>query len=383
MAALAMASCGKPAVDPRPVDAAAAPPDLARAPLPVQASLRCEECHGRASAEWKGSAHAQADRAPLFVAMRAQVRTGVEECDRCHAPFVGVTDAGEPGAHEGVNCEACHGVREVEVRRRGRTFTLHTEENVKYGPLCDAKDHYFHKMGCSPLHEESRFCAACHLWYRALPDGSELPVFTEYEEWVDGPYNGMGMDCQRCHMPGTRAEVAAGAGQRPSVHGHGFLGGDGRLRRRALTLDLRATKAGGRLHVEADLANVGAGHAVPSGMPGRQVILRVRATDKRGREFARDERRYGRTLVDERGAEAPFFAAVRVASDSRIAPRDVRHESFDLDGGKATEVRAEVLWSAASPALAATLGVAPPAAEVMAEKRVPVRAERKRKRGRR
>ena len=34
---------------------------------------------------------------------------------------------------------------------------------------------------------ESRFCGSCHLWYRAIDGGKELPVFTEYAEWQTSP----------------------------------------------------------------------------------------------------------------------------------------------------------------------------------------------------
>jgi hypothetical protein len=378
---LAGAGCGqKPS--PRRFDAAvaAAPPDLAHDPLPVSAALRCEECHGRINGEWRASAHARAEDRPLYRAMRGKVAAAaLDECDRCHSPFTGQSDPSEPGAHEGVNCDACHAVREVQVGRAGHGFTLHTEENVKYGPICDAKDHYFHKMGCSPLHEEGKFCSGCHLWYRTLSSGKELPVFTEFEEWQDGPYGKAGMDCQRCHMPGQRAAVATGEKERSGVHGHGFLGADGKLRERALTLDVKANVADGRVRVDADVTNSGAGHHVPSGLPAHQVVLQVSLLDKQGGELERAERPFQRVLVDEKDAEAPFYAAQKVARDTRIAAKEVRHETFDLDahGPAAQEVRVDLVWREASPAVAAALGIGRGTEVTMQQRRVRLGARRK------
>lgn len=373
--ALASATAGgctrAPVAAAPPVDLAAMP-DLAEPPIPVVSALRCEECHGKIAARWRVSAHARADRAPLYTAMLAKAGEGAG-CARCHAPFVGHAEASEPGAHEGVNCDTCHSIAKVDATRAGAGFSLQTRDNVKFGPLCDAKDHYFHKMGCSPLHGEAQLCAACHLYYRTVR-GGELPVFTEYEEWRDGPVAEDGIECQSCHMPAVRGlEVARGwKPARPFGHDHGLLQPDGKLRTAALKLRLEVSPAdGGSVHVAATVSNVGAGHAVPSGMPGRRVVLRLVCRDKDGRVEGRAEREYARVLADDSGRERPFYAATHVVSDERIAPRASRSESFALAATQPGVVEVQLVWREMPDAWRGELGVDSVSEQVLLQAKVP------------
>ena len=150
-----------------------------------------------------------------------------------------------------MTCDVCHTLKGVETRPGSAAFTLAADDNVRFGPRCDAKDHYFHRMGCSPIHEEAKFCAGCHLYYRAGGDGQPLPIYTEYEEWLESPYAEIGRSCQACHMPGARGEIARGSPLRDGVPHHGFFGRDGKLRQRALTLQLEVAERDGRLQVTA------------------------------------------------------------------------------------------------------------------------------------
>jgi hypothetical protein len=336
---------------PRPADGALAGPGT---PIAYPA-VRCSECHAKMFDEWTGSAHAGAAGGELYLAMRKAARGA--GCDACHAPLVGLVPPGEPVAAEGVTCEVCHNLREVEVTRAGAGFDLRPDTRIKYGPLCDAADHYFHKMGCSPLHQEAELCAGCHLYYRELPGGGSLPVFTEYEEWRDGPVK---RSCQSCHMPGTRAEVATGAGERPAVSHHGWLGADGGMRTRALRATATVRERDGVLVVEVEVKNTGAGHHVPTGLPGRRVTVRAVARAG-GAEQAAAEHSFARIVVDAGGTEVPFYAATRVASDDRIPPKDKRRVTLELAPSTPEELdlRVEVVWRAFDPDVARRLGVDP------------------------
>lgn len=318
--------------------------------IPAQ---RCAECHGVIEKQWRGSAHARAAVEPLFLALRKKAPASTQ-CDRCHRPLAAHFSADEAPLDEGVTCDVCHSMRSALPSRTLSPLPLHLEDNVKYGPLCDAKDHYFHRMGCSPLHAEAKFCGACHLWWQ-----HDLPIFNEYEEWQAGPLAAEGMVCQGCHMPAKRGEIAVGAGARDQVHSHGFLGRDADLRQRALAGQVTvAAGADGALAVTVQLMNRGAGHSVPTGLPERRVILRVRSLDAAGAELESKEVRYGRVLVDKNGALAPFFAAVKVASDTRIAPREQREESLILRAPQQKgRVSVEVRWLAFDPELAEELSL--------------------------
>src|SRR5262249_17771994 len=147
-----------------------------------------------------------------YLAMRRA--TPDERCERCHAPLGGVAAVGEPVTDEGITCDAGHTIAQAAARPGGGAFRLPRDGNVKFGPALDTKVIYFHRMGCAPFQEESSVCGACHLFYRSLPGGAQLPVLTEYEEWASGPDGDGSMECQGCHMPAAAGEAAVGAGAR-------------------------------------------------------------------------------------------------------------------------------------------------------------------------
>lgn len=282
---------------------------------------RCGECHDRAFVTWSGSAHARARSSRVWAAMKRDAT-----CDRCHAPLHAELD-------EAVGCDGCHVMKAVDAG----WYALELGARVRYGPLCDAKAHYFHKMGCAPAFAEAEQCGACHLMHE---DGG-LPVFTEYEEWRQSSEAADGVPCQGCHMAGREGEVAVGAGVRTHVSDHGMLGSDGGLRAKAVRLD--AWLDGGVLVVEVE--NEGAGHRIPAGLPGKQLVLRAGADEVAV---------FSKVLVDAKGQEAPFNEAVRLERDDRLAPAEPRRFSLPAPKGP---LELSVVWRELSPALAARLKV--------------------------
>ena len=330
---------------------AAAP---AAAPPRAYPAVRCSECHEKMYDEWKTSAHSRAASSPSYRRWRELARDPT--CDACHAPLAPHLPAGAAASAEGVTCEVCHNIARVDVRHAGAGFELELDANIKYGPYCDAPDHYFHKMGCSPLHETGHLCGGCHLYSRTLADGTELPVFTEYDEWRAGPYRDR--PCQSCHMPGETAEVATGAGTRNGVGNHGWLGRTGNLRQRALSAKVKVRVRRGKLRVEAELENERAGHYVPTGLPSRRIVVRAVIIDGAGQEIAEAEHSLGRILVNARGVEVPFYEATRVADDQRIGPKQERDVELELAvPPRGSTIRIEVLWRAFDRELAARLGI--------------------------
>jgi hypothetical protein len=321
--------------------------------LSTSPARRCGECHGALEDEWRESAHRRAEISPAYVAMSGRAHD--DTCQTCHAPIARFVGADSPMRGEGVTCDACHAMRAADATKTGGTFTLELGDNTKYGPLCDAKNHYFHKVKCSPLHGQARQCGACHLLWRPIDGGAPLPVFTEYEEWAASSFGGIGVECQDCHMPGTAGELAVGAGKRPAVSHHGFMGSTD-LRKRAVDWSVVVSGDDRAIHAAVTLKNVGAGHSIPTGIPGRRLTLRARVVDS-ARVESEDERTYARIVVDESGVEVPFYLAVRVASDNRLPAGETRTETFDLAAAGPGRLELELVETAMSPAQRAELAL--------------------------
>jgi hypothetical protein len=361
-----------------PLDAPLVPigrrPDVASVPAETATGAhparRCGECHAAIHQRWSTSAHANADRSPIYRAMREA--SGRGDCDRCHAPLRALVPADEQLAEEGVTCDVCHTLRAVEPDGRGNALVLDLLSAVRYGPLCDAEDHYFHRMGCSPLHSRSELCGGCHVWTTHTSAGVELDVRTTYADWKAGAHAAANVTCQGCHMPAVAGEVAVGwaAGVEVSDHGTSWVG----ERPRAIGLGLTVVPDGKDLRVELEVSNRGAGHPLPSGLPGRRIVVRVTALGAEGTPIASEERTYARILVDAGGAEVPFYAAQRVQSDTCLGPDEVRRERASLPREGVVEVRAEAFEHAIAPAIADALGVRAPEPVLLTSAQAEVRA---------
>lgn len=334
----------------------------------TDSASRCGECHGPLYEQWKGSRHGQAATAPAYVAMRERARD--PECDSCHVPLQGKVDASEPSVAEAITCDGCHGVAEVNPRRGGAGFRLALEDNVKYAELCEDKaSTYFHKMACAPVFQDSSFCAGCHLLARAGAGGTPMPLITEYEEWSKSEYARAELPCQGCHMPSAPGQAATGYAIRPQVHQHGF----GPLEGHGLKAWISAERKGPLVEVRIRVRNDRGGHALPTGTPGHQLVLRARVVDAAGHALEGGERIYARTLVDSSGHEVPFFEAVRQASDTRLRADETRQESFTLPAPERGRLEVTLLRRELSPALAAALGL-PTGEHPLLSSRLPLEA---------
>src|SRR5258706_9780053 len=191
-------------------------------------------------------------------------------------------------------------------------------------------------MGCSPEHDTAMFCGACHQW---VPNG--VPVFTEYQDFRDGPAAAKGQICQSCHMPKERAALATGSPARDGVPHHGLLGVTADLRTRALELEVVGNDAAGDLEVTVIVRNVTAGHTVPAGLPERRIVVHVQVHDGSGGD-ATQTTALGRVLVDATGKEVPFWRAAKVGSDTRIAAGGQGQKAFTVPAQGAGTIDVQV-----------------------------------------
>jgi Cytochrome c554 and c-prime len=296
----------------------------------VHNAVRCDECHGKMVREWKTSAHARANQSAAFQTL-SKVAPEPQTCQRCHAPLMGTKAKTHSASGEGVTCMVCHTLRDVQPSREGAKLSMQLQDVTLYASLCDAQHHYFHKMGCSPLHEKSQFCGGCHLLYQKSVSGAQLPVYTEFEDWNNGPAKTEGADCQACHMPRTLGEVAKGGRTLKHVSHHGLWDVNNALRRAGMSLTFISASDNGDLRdVKIKVHNDGAGHHVPAGSPLRKLALVVEAWDDAGRVVDHQERQWGRLLTDNNDVEVPFFFATKQGKDTRFAPNEAREISVPL-----------------------------------------------------
>lgn len=250
-------------------------------------------------------------------------------CADCHAPAIGgatvagheLTEATGLAYEYGVSCDVCHKVATVTpgaapgvagwlgVLRPldpSPSPLLGAWHPLQFGPYPDVVNPAMGAVYRQDLHEAA-FCGGCHQLDQAVlvegealdptrwPDGT-LPIQSTYAEWEAGPMN-PAAPCQSCHMPplpdvGNAADlgnvfelvpgVAGGWYRSPgAVRAHSWVGPrqpDSGMLEAAALVDLDTELSDGVLDVTVEVQNVGPGHAIPTGEPLRNLVLRVEAT---------------------------------------------------------------------------------------------------------
>lgn len=239
----------------------------------------CGSCHARQADEHASSAHGSSADSPVFGALRPRVEAAWGEaarkrCDGCHTP--GHTS----DAH--VSCVSCHdAIGNAEPRDGKLIIDL---DRPPMGPFGGEGGPHGARSGA--LLADSELCITCHAV--TGPEHFVEPTDEEYAAFVSG---GGRDSCIDCHMPTLPdGPAASGDGLDRRLRDHTFVGlrpawGEGaavqserasdgaRLLERALSL--QAEREGDLLHVR--LENLGAGHAVPTGVAAlRRIWVEVR-----------------------------------------------------------------------------------------------------------
>jgi hypothetical protein len=215
----------------------------------------------------------------------------------------------------------------------------------------------------SALHTRSDFCATCH---NVTHPFSSVAVERTYDEWLESPYSFNNETCQDCHMPGFAGKAAIMGPDRERVASHWFSGANatvlsylGQHEAAQRARDMLASAAemqfqplpadmlpGQYTTVAVKVANVGAGHKLPTGFPeGREIWIDFQVRDATGRELYRlgavkdgkteeDTRNFKVHLGDKDGNELDIevWNATQILSDNRILPKGyiVREFSFQV-----------------------------------------------------
>lgn len=345
-------------------------PSLQAAPAPAGAprpggspyvsAKNCGACHDVMYKAWAGSPHARSATSPAFLETLRRVveaapdkQAARQACVWCHAPTTimsGDLDLQQPISREGITCDFCHTVADVDMEKEGNPFVLKPGP-VKRGPFEYASKIKGHETAYSTLHRASPLlCASCHEFENARG----VPVLSNYSEWKNGPYPARGVPCQDCHMalvPGAPVRGAAPKSGLRVVNLHRLVGGSA-VSQLARGLDLKIESvaiAGGTAEVAVVVTNAAAGHSIPGGLSTKSLVLAVAAEGADGKLENRQERVYRRELKDDRGLVVEtvadmFLKAASVGSDTRIKPKESRRERFSVavpPGARAIVARLE------------------------------------------
>jgi len=302
----------------------------------VESSEQCGRCHQVIFETWSDSAHASSLESPFLDVYLDMQEQGEAEASRvclsCHAPIIDLNGDGNLELRitwEGINCEVCHSLVAVDLTGKGPKKVLEPGA-VKRGPIRDAVETPAHQVAYSELHTQSLACAWCHEYVN--PEGT--PILTTYSEWQESTAAERGETCQECHMGRTETQAADPRTEREAVarvNLHQVPGGHSLEQlHRAFAVGISPFRDGGDVVIEIQLRNKGAGHAVPTGMPGRRVILDVEVKTADGQQFEAHEV-YGKFFQDASGKritrDSGYFArGVKLDSDTRIGPDETRTE---------------------------------------------------------
>ena len=351
-------------------------------PLPIDkvphflASLSaqsCNSCHRDIHDQWAQSGHSTASSNAVYRA--ATKSLGAPDlCDECHKPlqqqrrYIQRGPAGGSEAHapnpawdpildlEGVTCVACH--------LRGDSLIGPRELRVGQAP---------HPVTRDDRLSGPEACSYCH--QLALEGAEEHPFLDTLGEWASSPQGQAGITCQDCHMP-RESGVIAGS-RYAAFANHGMTEGRSPSALAAallLRLDMKeaVVQRGSAFRATAALANVGAGHAVPTGDPNHRLELRFSAEDSRGKK-PRGVKSSSLWMGREVSATPPF----EQLSDTQLDPGESRSLDYRFVPHRKSPpgdwtLLVEVYWWSVGPERAKEIGVSREDASIqILERRIP------------
>ncbi len=295
----------------------------------------CGQCHQAIHAVWRQSLHANSWTNGVFQAgLRRCTETYGENktrvCLACHAPLVRHGNdelAKEPITQEGVTCDFCHSIRDVDLADPADPVRF-TVGKTKYGPLRHAQSPV-HQIVNSELHKRSEFCAACHEYKNA----NGVAVLGTFSEWKSSSYAKRGTQCQDCHMPlvpGRTVSLDVKRDGSGNVNLHDISGSHDLERvRKAITLSITGHEwMGDKLWVFIQVANEGSGHCFPTGLPKHRAVLEI-TLRKSSEVIGQREVPFEIVMLGENARPLQresdlFIAAASVRSDSRLKPDETR-----------------------------------------------------------
>lgn len=304
----------------------------------LKSSKDCRECHEEIYHHWKNAMHSMAIEDPIFKAsyMESYLNTAGDakfHCLRCHAPVTLANkdyDLKQEITKEGVNCDFCHSIKNIDLKNTDQPFELEIGE-IKRGPLSNA-DSPAHKTEPSPLFKSSELCAGCHEYVNE----KGVSILATYSEWKESPYAKEGTQCQNCHMPLisgkiVKPKIKVTKLKQINLHAISAAHSTEQLRKAIQVEIKKINKEGDIIEVVVGVTNIGSGHLVPTGIPSRKLILLVEV--KTPNEYFSQQKVYQKIMLDDSGKEIKkecevFLQAAKISFDNRIRPKETRIERF-------------------------------------------------------
>lgn len=299
-----------------------------------ESSQVCKQCHEDIYRNWRKSLHSYSYSNPIFLTAyrKAYTETKGEAkkyCLNCHAPTVRVTgdyDLELEITKEGVTCDFCHTVSEVNLDNRENPFVSNPGD-VKRSVLKNAESEH-HKTEFSEDFASSKLCAGCH----DFVNRHGVHVGGTYSEWKESSFAKQGRQCQSCHMQQIPGKTAVEGG-RDMIHDHSLSHNLSSMLE-AVTVDIaKIQRTANRLGVDLVVTNARAGHSIPTGTPERSLVLTVQSHDDSGRILESLKKEYRKTVVDVNGAKIysdgdVFLYGVKITGDNRLKSKEARKEKF-------------------------------------------------------
>ncbi len=227
-------------------------------PKSFQTAEYCGHCHQEAHAQWRQSAHSNANRVPYYLRNVELLNNekGIEfsrHCEGCHDPIALVSGALTQGApkkrpydQDGVTCSVCHSIQKVDTRGTGSfvmgvpAVLVDDEGNPITRPVSDSEilthlDQHS-KAVMKDFYKTAEFCSSCHkaALPRPLNDYKWQRAISLYDEWQGSSFAKQSplpfyvkdsvSTCQTCHMPREAVKLADYGAKKGQLASHRWLG---------------------------------------------------------------------------------------------------------------------------------------------------------------
>jgi|GEM_PF-6971753 len=297
----------------------------------------CAVCHDTIYKEWKSGLMGQTQTSPIYQKFLAEaVKTRGDsvkgECNLCHMPtFNKSDDPSDELLAQGVNCDFCHTIENVEFHSYPGSY-ISSPGRVKKAALEIAKSPY-HPSTTTEVLENPRFCAACHQYTMSV-GSEEIIVEDTYTQYRDSSYGRTNKGCLACHMPNKDRKVANLdlAPLRQKTHSHEFAYPDKeKYISNAVILSIKPymRKA---TDITVICNNKAQGHAFPGGANYfRHLILTIYGYNDDGQQIWSYSHIFGRWYEDKFGSKTYFpWMANKIRYNNLLRPDRIENVLFKL-----------------------------------------------------